>query len=125
MASPSALALARELAHLADLKKAEAIVVLDISAHHSLIDCFVIATARSAKQGQVLGEDALAHVKSGGLKPWHLEKASDWICGDFGDVVFHVFTPEAREYYDLEALWADAERVAWEPAPARGNTVSA
>lgn len=49
------------------------------------------------------------------MQPWHLERSSDWICGDFGDVVLHVFTEDARGYYDLDHLWEDAPVVEWTP----------
>ncbi len=122
MATDSALALAQDIARIVDEKKAEDVAILDVSARHSLIDVFVLATARSTKHAQLLGEEALALVKSRGEQPWHLERSTDWVCGDFGDVVLHVFTPDARDFYDLEHLWADAERVPFAPTP-RGKTV--
>lgn len=120
MATASALDLAQRLARLMDEKKAEDVVILDVSARHSLIDCFVIATGRSAKHAKLLGDEALACVKERGLAPWHVEGSPDWVCGDFGDVVLHVFTPEARDYYGLEHLWADARKVPVAPSP-RGD----
>jgi len=110
-ASPSAVELARAVAHLADEKKAHDLVILDVS-RGGTIDCFVIATATSSKHALVVAEEALRLVKLRGEQPWHLETASDWVCADFGDVVLHVFTREARDYYDLEHLWADAARIA-------------
>lgn len=118
MASPSALALAKEIARALDEKKAEGIVILDTSALHSMIECFVIATARGPKHAGILGDEANQLVKQHGSKARHTEKAADWVCCDFFDVVLHVFTPEARDYYDLEHLWADAEKVDWTPAGA-------
>lgn len=41
-------------------------------------------------------------------------KDSEWILGDYGDVVLHIFTEETRELYDLERLWADATKVDWQ-----------
>ncbi len=41
-------------------------------------------------------------------------KDSEWILGDYGDIVLHIFTEEARELYDLERLWADAKKVDWQ-----------
>ncbi|QDU07583.1 Ribosomal silencing factor RsfS [Gimesia aquarii] len=41
-------------------------------------------------------------------------KDSEWILGDYGDIVLHIFTEEARETYDLERLWADAKKVDWQ-----------
>lgn len=110
MAEYSALELAQALANIADSKKAEDVLILDLRGRHSLIDFFVIATARGSRLAQVVGETALQYARERGLSR-HLETAPDWICGDFGDVVLHVFTPEARDYYDLDHLWADAPRV--------------
>jgi ribosome-associated protein len=120
MASEDTLKLARELATLADKHKGEDILVLDVSGLHSLIDCFVIVTARSSKHASVIGDEAYRLVKNQGVAPWHKEPASNWICCDFSDVVIHVFTSEAREYYSFASLWADAEQVTWTPSPASG-----
>ena len=114
MAIPTTRELACELAQLADKHKGEDIVILDVSDRHSLIDCFVLVTTRNSKHASVVSEEAYNHVKAKGLRPWHREVASDWICCDFADVVVHVFTPETRDYYDFESLWADAEQVAWD-----------
>jgi len=45
-------------------------------------------------------------------------KDSDWILGDYGDIVLHIFTEEARQTYDLERLWADAKKVDWQSSKA-------
>lgn len=116
MATTSALELAQELAKQLDGKKADEISILDVSGKHSEIECFVIVTARADRHAKTLGEDALTFAKRRGLRGCHLEVASDWICGDFGEVVLHVFTPEARSFYDLEHLWGDAARVPFTPA---------
>jgi len=117
-ARPQALELAQELAQTAYDKKGDQITILDVSDLHSLIECFVLVTARNSRHAQVIGEDALAEVKSRAQQPWHLERSDDWICGDFGDVVLHVFSENARSYYDLDHLWADAPKVEWEPSEA-------
>ena len=117
MATQSTLDLAVALARLAENLKAEDVVVLDVTGKHSLIDCFVVATARGTKHASSVAEEAYVYVKAQGEKPWHREVATDWVCCDFSDVVLHVFTPEAREFYDFESLWADADRVPLEPIP--------
>jgi len=116
MASEATLRLAQKLAALADEHKGEDITILDVSELHSLIDCFVVITANGSKHASTIGEEAYRYVKAQGEKPWHREEASDWICCDFSDVVVHVFTPEARRYYDFGSLWADAPRITWSPA---------
>ena len=117
MLNAAARALAESLAQIADKKKAEDIVILDLQGRHSLFDFFVIATVQGERQGQVIGEEAQKYARQQKLAR-HLESAPDWVCGDFGDVVLHVFTPESRRFYDLEHLWADAPRVAWHPTGA-------
>ena len=123
-ARTAAIDLARRLAQVVTHKKAQEVRILDVSELHSLIECFVLVTALNGRHAQVLGEDALSAVKQGGMQPWHLERSDDWICGDFGDVVLHVFTRDARKYYDLDHLWADAPAVEWEPAAAGGEGVA-
>jgi ribosome-associated protein len=113
MADRQAVQLASMLAEIADRKKAEDIVILDVTGRHSLYDLFVIATAQGTRSAQTIGDDAVHHARSQKI-PRHLEVAPDWVCGDFGDVILHVFTPDARQFYDLEHLWADAPRVAWQ-----------
>jgi ribosome-associated protein len=116
MSQLDALALARSLADVVYEKKAEHVTILDVSGRHSEIDYFVLATCRGARHAAVTGEEALHFVKRNAKGyPYHLEKGEEWICGDFGSVVVHVFTPQAREFYDLEHLWGDADRVDWQP----------
>ncbi len=110
--------LADALARVADQKKASEIVLLDVRGRHSLFDFFVVATAGSDRHAEVIGDEAARWAKAEGLATRHVDVSPDWVCGDFGDVVLHVFTPEARAFYDLENLWADAPRVAFEAASA-------
>lgn len=111
-----ALHLAREVARAADVKKAEDIVILDVSRTLGVTDYFVICTARSKTQVEVVA--AACEEVATGLGYWTkpLEgKETGWVVGDFCDVVVHVFEDERRKFYDLEQLWADAPRVEWTP----------
>lgn len=98
-------------ARAADEKKATDILVQDVRELVSITDYFVIVTASNARQVEAIIdeiEEALRvqlHVK-----PNHTEDSRDgsWSLLDYGDVVVHVFMPEAREYYRLEELWNDA-----------------
>jgi len=125
MSELDALALARSLADVMDQKKAEHVVILDVTGRHSEIDYFVLATARGSRHAAVTGEEALQFVKHQAAGyPYHLEKGEEWICGDFGAVVVHVFTQQAREFYDIEHLWGDADRIDWQPT-AESREISA
>lgn len=104
--------LANMIGELALEKKAEDIVVMDVSKVAGFTNYFVIATANSDVHMKSIAdyvEDELAQYK---VKVWHKEGLENrtWILLDFVDVVFHIFDTETRAYYDLDTLWADAEK---------------
>lgn len=95
----------------ADEKKATDILVQDVRELVSITDYFVIVTAANARQVEaIIDEIEEALREKLGAKPNHTEDSRDgsWSLLDYGDVVVHVFMPEAREYYRLEELWNDA-----------------
>jgi len=101
---------AKKCADLASEKKAENINVLDVSKLTSFADNFVICSASSERQAQAIARDVMDSMKEQGSSVLGVEGLSEghWILVDLGDVVFHVFTKEARDYYDLDGFWADA-----------------
>jgi ribosome-associated protein len=105
-------------------KKGMDIVLLDIEGLFVLSDVFVIATGTSRPHVQTLAEHVEERMlQELGLKPLRSEgrAGAEWVLLDFGDVIVHVFQAPAREFYGLERLWADAERVDWvEPVVADG-----
>ena len=112
----AALNLAREIARAADSKKAEDIVILDVSRTLGITDYFVVCSARAKKQVEVVAE--ACETVADGLGYWSKPldgKDTGWVVGDFCDVILHVFEEERRKFYDLEQLWADAPRVTWTP----------
>lgn len=91
------------------------VLVLDLTQITPLFDFFVIATGNSRRQNHAMAntsDDVMAAHDSPRRGTEGME--GPWICHDYGDVVLHVFMPEAREHYDLENLWADAPRVDWQ-----------
>ncbi len=104
-----ALLLARAL----DSKKGQNILVLDTSGLTTLADYFVLCTGSSAPQLKALADAAEKTMKDNEILPNHVEghRGGTWILQDYGDVVLHLFSPEAREFYDLDRLWQDAEAV--------------
>lgn len=81
-----------------------------------IVDYFVITTGTSSRQMRALADEVLSHMKSEGQRPRGTEGTvgnSAWVLYDFGDIVLHVFTAEARKLYDLEHLWADAPQIDW------------
>ena len=105
-------------ARVAAENKARDVVVLDMRGITPLYDYFVIATGNSRRQLHTLTEEIDAAMRDRGDRRLSVEgyESSKWIVQDYGDVVIHLFTPETREYYAIEDLWADAPRVDWETA---------
>jgi len=94
-------------------KKAENIVALDLRGVASFTDYFLICSGTSTRQVQAIAEAILETLEEHGTRPLHVEgeTVAQWILIDYGDLIVHVFEQSAREYYDLERLWRDAERL--------------
>lgn len=105
-----------EAARGADDKQASEIVVLEVGELLALCGWFVIASASNPRQVKAVCDGVEERVfLAGGPKPRRIEglDSLEWVLMDYGDVVVHVFSQDAREFYDLERLWADVPRVAW------------
>lgn len=90
-------------------------LVLDLTGVTSIVDFFVITTGTSPRQMKAMAEEVHKVLKHEGSKRigFEGEDSSQWVLQDYGDLVIHLFTPDARKLYDLEHLWADAPRVDW------------
>lgn len=107
-------ALARRLAELADSKKAEDVVVLDMRGLVAYTDFLTICTARNERQARAIVDEVRVQIKREmGLLPGGVDGAGEagWIILDYLDCVLHVFTSEARDRYQLEDLWREAPRL--------------
>lgn len=94
-------------------KMGKEITVLRTTDVTVLADYFILCTASSTTHVKTLS-DAVEHALTVAGEPPRRregERASGWVLIDFGCVVVHIFMEEAREFYDLERLWADAEKV--------------
>jgi ribosome-associated protein len=98
--------------------------VLDVADLSPITDYFVLATGTSARQMRTVAEEIAELGEKLGHKPYNIDglDSASWILVDCVNVVIHLFSEEARRYYDLESLWGDAERVELPPieAPSRG-----
>jgi ribosome-associated protein len=94
-------------------KKATDVVVLDLRRASAFTDFFVICTGRSTRQVRTIAEAVEEALTRKGAAPTLVEGLgrSEWVLIDSFDFVVHVFTPATREFYALERLWGDAERV--------------
>jgi ribosome-associated protein len=81
----------------------------------------VITSAPNTRQVRTIVDEVERQLRErAGVKPRSVEGIDDasWVLLDYGDVVVHVFLTETRDFYGLERLWADAERVEWEDVAA-------
>jgi len=86
------------------------VVLLDVRASCSFADYFLICSGESERQLNAIWDAILETLKARGVVPLHKEgvPGSGWLLADYGSVVIHIFAPEEREFYQLEALWKDA-----------------
>lgn len=109
-------AFAIEIARLAHDDKCHDITVLDVRGLNPVADFVIIASGTSDRQMRA----AATHVEHLGEQLGHMpfrsskDARATWLLVDFVDVVFHVFEPNTRAHYDLEMMWGDAPRLAWE-----------
>ena len=106
--------LARRIATVADDKKAEEIVALEVGELVGYTDYLVIATARNERQAKAIHDEVHARLKrERGLLPARVEGEGEarWVLADYLDCVLHVMVPQMRERYRLERLWGEAERL--------------
>ncbi len=98
----------------AESKKATDIRVLDLTGITSFADYFVICTGANQRQIQAIADEVGLQLKhQSGELPISLEgyNQAEWVLADYGDLLVHIFSPKAREYYDLERLWRSAKTV--------------
>ncbi len=93
-------------------KKAQDVVVMDVRGLTSLADAFIICSGRSSRQVTAIADHIKRTLKKQSIKPLNVEGTGQghWVLMDYGHVIIHVFYEQTRRFYDLESLWADAER---------------
>lgn len=95
-----------------DSKKGENIQVIGITDLTILADYFVIATGTSSTQVKALAEEVEYQLEQQGVTPHHIEgRNTPWVCLDYNSVVIHIFYKDQRDFYQLERLWEDGEKV--------------
>ena len=103
--------LAHKIIEALEDKKGEDILLLDIKDIASFTDYFIICNGTSDRMLDALAKGVLETTKKDFKKRGRVEGKSQegWLVMDFGDVVVHLFSPDQREYYDLEELWSDGK----------------
>ena len=90
-------------------KKALDIKIIDVRNITTLTDFFVLCTSESEPQSRAIADHVNVTMKKEGNASWHTEgyQYLDWVLVDFINIVVHIFSKKAREYYEFERLWAD------------------
>ena len=92
-----------------DAKKAEDIMIIDISELSDIADYFILATANNINQMDALQEAVEEYMIKENIPvkniEGHVRDRSNWILMDYTDIIVHIFDKEAREFYDLEHIW--------------------
>lgn len=103
--------LANKIAGLIFNKKGFDVKILNISKLTTMTDYFVICSADSDTQVKAIADEVDKKLRDEGTRCWHTEgyKSLSWVLLDYVDVVVHVFKKDAREFYNLEKLWGDAD----------------
>lgn len=116
--TPTTLDMAVVCAQLAEEKKAEEIVIMDMRELSVVTDFFVVCTVQSKPQMKALMSALSVTMRNSSKRKFGVEgmEGASWVLCDYGDVIVHIFSPTARKYYDLEILWGDAPKVDWQSA---------
>jgi ribosome-associated protein len=94
-------------------KKASGVVILDLRTVQAFTDFFFVCTGQNVRQVRAIADAIEMALAKDGQKPAHVEgyDRANWILLDYFTFIVHVFSPEAREFYDIERLWGSAERI--------------
>jgi ribosome-associated protein len=110
--NPQAKALAHRIAHTVSEMKGQDVMVLDVRGKASYADYVVIASGDNERLVTAMADAIDDTLRADGVRPLSTEGGGpgNWVLLDYGDVVAHLFQQDARVFYDLEGLWADAPR---------------
>lgn len=109
----TSLDFAKKGANLLKKKKAYDVKIINIEKISTIADFFVIANGTSSTHVKSLADELETNFKYEDKFPNHIEgyRSNSWILLDYGNVVFHIFSKEARDFYNLESLWKDGKVV--------------
>lgn len=109
--------LAVKIAEAALDKKAEEVVIIDVSAKVDYTDYLVVCSGGSERQVKIIADEVELRLKNKRIIPFGIEGESEgnWILMDYGSVILHVFFRDTRQTYDLDGLWLDADRLPVSP----------
>lgn len=112
--TPDPRSLAEEIYHVLDAHRGEDIVVLRVGEKIDITEYFVLCTAHATTHVRSLTDEVEFKLGEAGVKPFASEGRGDknsWMVLDYGTVMVHIFTRDAREFYNLDKLYSDTEKV--------------
>lgn len=94
-------------------RKASNIVVLNLKKSSAFTDYFVLCTGQNVRQVTAIADAVQEALRRQRLRPAHVEgyDHAEWVLLDYFDIIIHIFTPATREFYSLDRLWGQAERI--------------
>ena len=94
-------------------KKALDVVVLDLRDTGAFTDFFVLCSGQNPRQVKAIADAVEETLRAAKVRPAHVEgyERAEWVLMDFFTFIVHIFTPQTRDFYSLERLWGDAERI--------------
>ena len=104
-------------------KKAMEVVVLDLRQTPAFTDFFLLCSGQNQRQVHAIADAVEEALRAARVRPNHVEgyDRGDWVLMDFFSFIVHIFTPQTREFYSLERLWGDAERIEVSDEPPKGS----
>jgi ribosome-associated protein len=104
-------------------KKAMDVVVLDLRHTPAFTDFFLLCSGQNQRQVHAIADAVEDALRAARVRANHVEgyNRGDWVLMDFFTFIVHVFTPQTREFYSLERLWGDAERIEVSDEPPKSS----
>ncbi len=112
-----------EAVQAAQDRKAVDLDLLDLKGSSSFTDYFLICSGTSSRHLQAISDGIQERLEKSGVRPTHIEgyTQAEWILLDYLNFVVHIFSEQARRFYDLERLWKKAEKVVLANEPPAGD----
>jgi ribosome-associated protein len=94
-------------------KKATDVLVLDLRQTPAFTDYFVLCSGQNPRQVKAIADAVEETLRAAKVRPAHIEgyDRAEWVLMDFFNFIVHIFVPQTREFYSLERLWGNAERI--------------
>lgn len=118
-----AIELSKKIAGILDAKKALDVKIINVHDKTIIADCFVFATGTSSTQVNALADEIEFRLTQEGISPLRTEGqgSGSWVLIDYGSVIVHVFSVQAKEFYKLEKLWAEGKEIPFDKIPEDNN----